>query len=126
MAIQRESPLATAGVTESFEWSEHFTVKVQDVLAEGSKHGICTVYRCLITSIDRKPVSSPSLCLKLFDNRFQPLSSPDEDDYELDELLPRWFESLVIAQACAINETFAYDKPLVDNKGRLMSHIEPV
>ncbi|KIJ23930.1 hypothetical protein M422DRAFT_39364, partial [Sphaerobolus stellatus SS14] len=107
--VQRESPLVTAGIIESFKRSKSFTLKIQNVVAEGSERGICTVYRCQITSIDDNPVLSPSLCLKLFDDRFQPLESPDEND-ELDELLPRWFDSLVIAEMYALNEAAAYDK----------------
>jgi hypothetical protein len=53
-------------------------------------------------------VSSPSLCLKLFDDRFRSLRSPDEDDE--DELIPRWFDRVVIAEIYALNEAFAYDK----------------
>jgi hypothetical protein len=88
-ATQRESPLVTAGVAESFKRSKIFTLEIQDVVAEGSERGICTVYRCQITSIDNVPVSLSSLCLKLFDDRFQPLQSPDEDDEELnDDTLP--------------------------------------
>jgi len=108
--IQRESPLVTAEIAEPFKRSKSFTLKIQNVVAQGSEHGICTVYRCQITSIDDNPVSSPSLCLKLFDDRFQPLRSPNEDNEEPDELLPRWFDPVVIAEWYAVNEAFAYDK----------------
>jgi len=104
--IQRESPLVAAGVAEAFERSKTFTLKIQDVIAEGSEHGICTVYRCQILSTDNNVVSSPSLCLKLFDDRFQPLRSPDEDGLE-----PRWFDRVVVAELHALNEAVAYDKP---------------
>ncbi len=70
-AIQRESPLVTAGTAELFKQSKCFTLQIQDIVAEGSKCGICTVYRCQITSIDSVPVSISPLCLKLFDDRFQ-------------------------------------------------------
>ncbi|KAF8957526.1 hypothetical protein BDZ97DRAFT_1846024, partial [Flammula alnicola] len=108
--IRRESPLVTAGIAEPFERSKSFTLKIQNILSEGSERGICTVYRCQIASIDDNPVSSPFLCLKLFDDRFQPLQSPNEDHEELDELLPRWFDPVVIAEMYALNEAFAYDK----------------
>ena len=107
-AIHRESPLVTAGIAESFHQSKAFSLRIQNVLAEGSERGICTVYRCEITSIDGKPVSSPSLCLKLFDDRFQQLQSPITDGEELD--VPRWFDTLLVAQMYAINEAFSYDK----------------
>ena len=103
-AIQRESPLVTAGVAESFERSKLFTLEIQDVVSEGSERGICTVYRCQITSIDNVPVLISPLCLKLFDDRFQLLQSPDEDeeglddDEELDDDLPRWFDPVVHAE----------------------------
>jgi hypothetical protein len=54
--------------------------------------------------IDDNPVTSPHLCLKLFDNRFQLLDIPNEEDecYKRDDLIPRWFEP--VAEDCAINE----------------------
>jgi hypothetical protein len=112
-ATQRESPLVTAGVAESFKRSKIFTLEIQDVVAEGSERGICTVYRCQITSIDNIPVSLSPLCLKLFDDRFQPLQSPDEDDEELnDDTLPQWFVPVICAETYALNEAFAHDKLL--------------
>ena len=41
-ATQRESPLVTAGVVESFKRSKSFTLKIQEVVSEGSDRGICT------------------------------------------------------------------------------------
>ena len=59
------------------------------------------------------PVSISPLCLKLFDDRFQPLQSPDEDDEELnDDTLPQWFVPVVYAKKYALNEALAYDKLL--------------
>ncbi|CAL1712994.1 unnamed protein product [Somion occarium] len=109
-SVQRDSPLMTAGITELFEKSKSFELRIQDVLSEGSKHSMCTVYRCHITSIDNKPVSSPTLCLKLFDDRFQFLHNPTEYEDELDEPLPRWFDRVLFAESYALNEAFAYDK----------------
>ncbi|KAF8874525.1 hypothetical protein CPB84DRAFT_1853586 [Gymnopilus junonius] len=106
-AVQRESSLMTAGIEESFKQSQKFTLKIQSVLAEGTERSICTVYRCQITSIDDNVVSSPSLCLKLFDDRFQQLENPNEDN-DLD--VARWFDRVVIAEMYALNEAFAYDK----------------
>ena len=111
-ATQRESPLVTAGVAELFKQSRLFTLEIQDVVSEGSKRGICTVYRCQITSIDNVPVSISPLCLKLFDDRFQPLHSPDEYDEFDDELLSRLFDTVIHAETYALNEAFAYDKLL--------------
>ena len=108
--IQRESPLVTAEIAEPLKQGKSFTLKIQNVVAKGSEHSICTVYRCQITSIDNNPVSSPSLCLKLFDDWFQRLRSPNEDNEEPDELLLRWFDSVVIAEWYAVNEAFAYVK----------------
>ncbi|KAJ3974795.1 hypothetical protein EV361DRAFT_892558 [Lentinula raphanica] len=81
-AIQRESPLAAAGVENQLKSSKFFTIDIEDVIDEGSERGICTVYRCRITTIDDVPVSTPSLCLKLFDDRFQRLRSPEDDEDE--------------------------------------------
>ena len=111
-ATQRESPLVTAGVAELFKRSKFFTLEIQDVVSEGSERGICTVYRCQITSIDNVLVSISPLCLKLFDDRFQPLHSPEEDDELDDEHLPRWFDTVIHAETYALNEAFAYDKLL--------------
>lgn len=109
--IQRESPLTTAGIAIDLERSKYFTLKVQTLLADGYMHSMCTVYRCLITSIDGELVeSSPSLCLKLFDDRFQPLDFPDEEDKLEDDLVHRWLDRLTIAQTYALNEASAYDK----------------
>ncbi len=108
-ATQRESPLVTAGVAESFKWSKFFTLEIQHVVSEGSERGICTVYRCQITSIDNVPVSISPLCLKLFDDRFQPLDHEELDD----DLLPRWFDPVVHAETYTLNEAFAYDKLLL-------------
>ena len=66
--IRRESPLMTAGLDKTLEQSKCLTLKIQNVLSEGSSRTMCTVYQCEITSIDNKPVASPSLCLKLFDS----------------------------------------------------------
>ncbi|KAG7089546.1 hypothetical protein E1B28_011219 [Marasmius oreades] len=109
-ATQRESPFVTARVAESFKRSKSFILEIQDIVAEGSPHGICTVYRCRITSIDGVPVSVSPLCLKLFDDRFQQLQSPDEGEELNDDLLPRWFDRVVYAERHALNEAFAYDK----------------
>ena len=111
-ATQRESPLLTAEIAEFFKQSKLFTLEMQDVLSEGTKRGICTVYRCQITSIDNVPMSISPLCLKLFDDRFQPLHIPNEDDELDDEHLPRLFDTVIHAETYALNEAFAYDKLL--------------
>ncbi|KAJ3825600.1 hypothetical protein F5878DRAFT_723879 [Lentinula raphanica] len=85
-AIQRKSPLVAAGVDTLLERSKTFTIEIQDVIDEGSEGGMCTVYRCQINTIDNIPVSTPSLCLKLFDDRFQNLQSPEDDESDDDDL----------------------------------------
>ncbi|KZT63207.1 hypothetical protein DAEQUDRAFT_770806 [Daedalea quercina L-15889] len=109
-SVQRESPLVAVGTADAFEKSRSFTLKIMDVIAEGSEYGICTVYRCRIVSIDGQSVTSPDLCLKLFDDRFQRVRSPDEDDAELDQRLPRLFDRVVVAETYALNEAAAYKK----------------
>ncbi|KAF9441842.1 hypothetical protein P691DRAFT_739419 [Macrolepiota fuliginosa MF-IS2] len=109
-AIQRESPLVVTGIDKSLQESKRFTLKIQGVVAEGSEHGLCTVYRCLITSIDGEPVPSPSLCLKLFDDRFLPLLSPGGDDGDNDEHVYWWFDQFFTAEQHARNEDSAYEK----------------
>ncbi|KAJ3974805.1 hypothetical protein EV361DRAFT_597645 [Lentinula raphanica] len=109
-ATQRESPLVDAGVETSFKCSKAFTLEIQDVIDEGSESGICTVYRCHITTIDNIPVSTPSLCLKLFDDRFQPLHSPEDTELNQDPLMR--LSGIVYAELGALNEAFAYEKLL--------------
>ncbi|KAJ3541368.1 hypothetical protein NM688_g6094 [Phlebia brevispora] len=109
-SVRRVSPLMEAGIAEAFERSQSFMLKIEDVLPPSSQRTICTLHRCRITHINNKPVSSPALCLKLFDDRFQQLKTPNEDSQNSDELVPRWFDRLVIAETYALNETFAYNK----------------
>ena len=80
-AIQRPSPLAKHGLEHALRKSTSFSLKIDNVISEGSVRSISTVYRCRILSIDGQPISySPSLCLKLFDDRFQPRECPEDDD----------------------------------------------
>ncbi|KAI0091631.1 hypothetical protein BDY19DRAFT_991317 [Irpex rosettiformis] len=114
--MQRESPLASGGLDDALKKSKTFQLKVDGVIAEGSERGICTLYKCRITAIDGKPVSSStSLCLKLFDDRFQKIQPPTEEEEESndeDEVIPlaRYFDPVVVADTYALNEAFAYDK----------------
>lgn len=111
--VQRESPLDAAGVASALAQSKSFTIRILEVIAEGSKLGLCTVYRCQITAIDGKPVTSPPLCLKLFDDRFLPLHPPAEGEVAVSqdaEAGPRWFDRLILAEGYAVNEASAYDK----------------
>lgn len=105
--IQRNSPLVTSGQQDAFQQSTAFTVKILDVLDGGAAvRGICTVYRCHLSTIDGVSVhNSPSLCLKLFDDRFQPLEDPF-----LDDPIPRWFDPVTYAEGYAVTEALAYDK----------------
>lgn len=95
-----------------FERSNALTLEILNVVAEGSERGICTVYRCRIISIDGVPTTIPPLCLKLFDDRFQQMETPDEDEDLTDEFLPRWFDQVVCAERDALNEAFAHEKLL--------------
>ena len=105
--IQRDSPLVIAGLQDTFQQSSAFTVKILDIIDGGAAvRGICTVYRCALSTIDGVPVrNSPSLCLKLFDDRFQPL----EDLYP-DDPIPRWFDPVTYAEGYAVTEALAYNK----------------
>ncbi|KAJ8502890.1 hypothetical protein ONZ45_g11344 [Pleurotus djamor] len=109
-AILRDSPLASAGLQESFNTSQSFSLQILSIIAGGSSRSFCTVYKCQLTSIDGEKVISPDLCLKLFDDRFQNLRSPDPEDEDLDEQLPRHFDALYPAELYALNEAVAYDK----------------
>ncbi|KAI0339228.1 hypothetical protein BDW22DRAFT_1361707 [Trametopsis cervina] len=112
-AMRRVSPFAAAGVEDAFTRSKSFTLKVQTVIAEGSPRGICTVYRCQLTSIDGHDMPNPiTVCLKLFDDRFQPVCDPAdlEQDESIDEALPRYFDKVILADTYALNEAAAYEK----------------
>ncbi|KAF5344184.1 hypothetical protein D9756_011443 [Leucocoprinus leucothites] len=112
--IQRESPLLNTGFEELFLQSQRFTLQVDDIITEGSENGICTVYRCSITSIDGTNLSAPSpaLCLKLFDDRFQKLDCPTKEFLEqlCDNEVPLSSGKLLIAEILALNEVFTYNK----------------
>ena len=128
--IQRQCPLVAAGVADVLEKSKKFSLRIQDLIAKGTKHGFCTVYRCEIVSVDDQPIiSCPPLCVKLFDDRFQSvprsdtcpwfdlykaddqLQSPSIPD-ELDsaDVLHHLYYRMSFAEVCALTETLAYEK----------------
>jgi hypothetical protein len=103
--IQRESPLAVANIGQCLEESRNFTIEILKTISENSADGMSSVYLCQITSIDDQSVSSPTLCLKLFDDRFQQIPIPeDELDYA------DYFANLDNAPSLALNEAQIYDK----------------
>jgi hypothetical protein len=104
-AIQRESPLTTANIGKCLEKSRNFTIKILETISENSAYGMSSVYLCQITSIDSQSVSSPPLCLKLFDDRFQQPRIPNEGQDYLD-----YFADLENAPSLALNEAQIYDK----------------
>ncbi|KAG6887344.1 hypothetical protein C0995_015939 [Termitomyces sp. Mi166 len=111
---QRPSPLQTTGILDHLMVSKSFAVEIQDVISAGSERGICTVYRCQITLIDNQPVtSSPNLCLKLFDDRFQVLEGEPTEEEANDtnkEYLSCWFHLLIMSETFITNEILAYNK----------------
>ena len=126
--IQHESPLMAAGIVDVLEKSKKLLLKIQDIIAKGTRHGFCTVYHCEILSIDDQPIKLyPPLCLKLFDNRFQSLSMSDTypffdldnvdgqlssvpDERDSDEFLHHLFYCMSFAEVCALKESLAYKK----------------
>ena len=128
--IQRQCPLVEAGVADVLEKSKKFSLKIQDIIAKGTKHGFCTVYRCEITSIDDQPIMRcPPLCVKLFDDRFQSLSMSDTypfygidnvdgqpqsssipDEIGSAEFLHHLFYRMAFAEVSALTESLAYKK----------------
>jgi hypothetical protein len=103
--IQRESPLAVAGIGKRLEKSQNFTIEILETISENRTYGMSSVYLCQITSIDSQSVSSPTLCLKLFDDRFRQPKIPREGSYYLD-----YFAGLQDAPSLALNEAQIYDK----------------
>ena len=55
--IQRQCPLATAGLADLLSQSERFSLEIQSLLSEGNQNSLGTVYRCEITSIDDQPTN---------------------------------------------------------------------
>ncbi|KAF9474952.1 hypothetical protein BDN70DRAFT_286777 [Pholiota conissans] len=123
-AIQRPSPLAEVGELDvKLARSAVFEVVVDRVISEGSKWGLSTVYLCHLMSIDKEPVptssstslypspSSPQLCLKLYDDRFQRLcpAEPNDPLYRAADQ-PRWFDGVAVAEEVALCEARAYVK----------------
>jgi hypothetical protein len=92
-----------AGISKAFERSKTFSLKIRNVIAEGVSAPYIGVRSFQLTIMSCRH----RLCLKLFDDRFQPLQSPDEDE---DGLEPRWFDRVVVAELYALNEAAAYDK----------------
>ncbi|KAG8777139.1 hypothetical protein FRC16_004276 [Serendipita sp. 398] len=107
-SIQRVCPLSVGSLRERLHHSKQLSLRILGVASKGSGGGICTVYRCQLTSIDGKDVTSPDLCLKLFDDRFQRLELPDE--YESEENPARWFDRIVLAELHLRQEDAAYKK----------------
>jgi len=126
--IQHESPFVAAGIADVLEKSKKLSLKIQDIIAKGTGHRFCSVYRCEISSIDDQPIKScPPLCLKLFDDRFQSLSMSDTypffdldnvdgqlssvpDERDSDEFLYHLFYRMSFAKVCALKESLAYKK----------------
>ncbi|KAG8823537.1 hypothetical protein FRC19_003626 [Serendipita sp. 401] len=102
-SVQRPCPLSIANLREKSLQSSNFTLKILSVVAKGSDRGICTVYQCRLASIDGIEVDSPILCLKLFDDRFQFLELPDEEEEPA-----RWLRGLVQAEWHIRQEDTAY------------------
>lgn len=109
-AIHRPSPMF--GLQPSFDQSKKFGLRIDELIAEGTEWGMCTVYRCHITTLDGQPIeSSPPLCLKLFDDRFASLRYPHQESEEFRALpLQILFSRVVQAELYALNEKLAYDK----------------
>ena len=55
--IQRQCPLAAAGLADLLSQSKRFLLKIRNLLSEGNQNSLGTVYRCEITSIDDQPTN---------------------------------------------------------------------
>lgn len=110
-ATRRKSPLASSGIEDRFMQSRTFTLEIDSVISEGSKESMCSVFRCHITSIDGTPVTaSPTLCLKLFDDRFQRAAGLEEDEEELATNYGHYMKQILDADLHVLDEASAYDK----------------
>ncbi|KAG6884143.1 hypothetical protein C0993_000954 [Termitomyces sp. T159_Od127] len=110
---QRPSPLQASRLRERFIRSKFFLVEIQDIISAGSERGICTVYRCKIISIDNRLVtSSPNLCLKLFDDRFQVFHENTQEEVTevKEEDFSCWLRPLITTESLITNEILAYNK----------------
>ncbi|KAG6889616.1 hypothetical protein C0995_016142 [Termitomyces sp. Mi166 len=124
---QRPCPLATAGISESFNQSKTFTIEITELIAKGTERGICTLYQCRITSLDGRPVpSSPSLCLKLLDDRFQEFDRPNEKDPDdlHDRNFSRWMiqSSRHAARVLDVSDIGQYDW----HEGQVLFYTNPI
>ena len=85
--IQRESPLVAAGIADVLEKSKKLSLKIQDIIAKGTGHGFCSVYRCEISSIDDQPIKScPPLCIKCSTTDFSHCLSNIYPFFDLDNV----------------------------------------
>lgn len=128
--IQRQCPLAKAGLADLLAQSKGFSLKIRDLLSEGNRNSLGTIYRCEITSIDDQPTNGcPPLCLKLLDDRFQSLSMPEPtpkfgfkrvdgelqqysipDERDPAEILHHLYYRMAFAESDALIETLVYEK----------------
>ena len=128
--IQRQCPLAAAGLADLLSQSERFSLEIQSLLSEGNQNSLGTVYRCEITSIDDQPTNGcPPLCLKLLDDRFQSLSMPEPtlkfgfkwvdgklqqcsipDKRGPTEILHHLFYQMAFTESDALIESLVYEK----------------
>jgi hypothetical protein len=77
-SVQRSCPMGP--ILELFLSSKAFAIRLLEDITPRTGKGLCRTYKCQIVSIDGEMRdASPVLCLKLFDDRFIPMETPDED-----------------------------------------------
>jgi hypothetical protein len=107
-ATKRPCPLKQASLLGKLLTSTQIAIRLVHSLSLPQSTSICSVYTCKLTSIDGSEVTdSPTICVKLFDDRFLEMEAPDED--MIDEPPDQWFPNWRTAEEQFRNEYMAYD-----------------
>lgn len=108
-SIRRSNPLE-ADVSRRLASSNEFGIELIEDLSPQPLVGQCTIYRCRIVSIDGERLnSSGDLCVKLFDDRFLPMSTPE--GVMLEHFgIPSWFFEYEHSEDTIRFEHGAYDR----------------
>ena len=96
----RRLPMATAHTPEYFRiFKEHFDLIINEKYFGQQKNlGLLSMYTFGLSRGLLRPIILQSLTKRIFaDAPSQPLRSPEVDEEFDDELLPRWFDQVVIA-----------------------------
>lgn len=111
-SIRRECLLDESSIMDAFASSERFSLELLGDLTPGQGGRLCRTLKCRITSTDGRPVegTSPTMCVKLFDDRFLYMDPPEGDILEAGPSLEWWWTKYTSAEERVRNEDAAYKK----------------